>query len=572
MNTDTSQSVASGGRLQLLAILPSESAIHFVVYAVSVFLAVGYIVIGPAVALLFGESRYLAGTSFVVMELLVFGVSAWGEYRFWTASPTEELRQSKTPNVWRFVGRSWGWVTRRRNQRIAPFPTTGAGKGFYDFFRSTWLRVMPGYPLPELVWSCYDSRVAARVTGSPRNPSLLVSAGLVSLWPKHCDVVEIYLLHEFGHLVNRDLGILGLSAALSRATNLTILTSLLLAGAVVLPFLTGDVQGALILLVSTLWAVVTVVLGSFLLRYGGWIISLRELYADVWALLQTRANDAFETVVSMASGSIARDAWQRMRSIVSLRLIHLSAAERREILTNPDSLVFPRIRYFALTAILVVVIQNSPFAEGYGRNWERLPLLLCWAPLCSAFVMNVVRSLFAVGQEPGLWVPKRQIGLTVALSVGLILPSLRIQGLYGILASGVGGQGSFIPELLDTLRTLRVTWIKPVYLCVPVAAYGWLTLTATLLRRPQYPGRSSSEHSMAYIRHSNHRMLRWAVGAVAAATLLLAGLMYESENPTILDPFQSRLHSFEVLPQIVGLGILSLGSYVTFTRRPRLRE
>src|ERR1700731_3928765 len=34
-----------------------------------------------------------------------------------------------------------------------------------------------------------------------------------------------------------------------------------------------------------------------------------------------------------------------------------------------------------------------------------------------------------------------------------------------------------------------------------------------------------------------------AVGAVAAATLLLAALLYESENPSILDGFQLRFHS-----------------------------
>jgi Zn-dependent protease with chaperone function len=245
VNVGAVQAGVSGGRLQLLAVLPSESGIHFAVYSVSVVMAVAYVVIGPAVALLFGESRYVAGTSFVAIELLVFGASAWHEYRVWTGSPTGELKQRKVANAWALVGRIWRWLTGRRNERIVPFPTSGVGKGFHQFFRSTWLRVMPDSPIPELLWSCYDCRVAARVTGSPQNPSLSVSAGLVSLWPKRRDVVEIYLLHEFGHVANRDLRMLALSAALSWATNVTILTSLLLAGAVIRPFLTGDVQGAL---------------------------------------------------------------------------------------------------------------------------------------------------------------------------------------------------------------------------------------------------------------------------------------------------------------------------------------
>jgi hypothetical protein len=230
------------------------------------------------------------------------------------------------------------------------------------------------------------------------------------------------------------------------------------------------------------------------------------------------------------------------------------------------------MRYFALSSILIVTIQNSPFAEGYGRNWERLPLLLAWAPLCAAFVMNVLRSLFGVGLKPGLWTPKRQVGLTLALSVGLILPLLRIQGLYGMFLLGGAGRGSLVPEWSDMMRTLLVTWIKPVYLCVPVVAYGWLSLTATLARKALHTDGLSSEDSMDYIREWNHRMSRWTVGAVAAATLLLAVLLHESENPSVLDNFQLWFHSFGVLPQIVTFGLLSLASYVTLTRRPSVGE
>ena len=90
----------------------------------------------------------------------------------------------------------------------------------------------------------------------------------------------------------------------------------------------------------------------------------------------------FEKIVSDASRSRRGS---RLRSLFSMRLRHLSARERLDLLRRPLQLLAPRLRYFMLTGLLLVLLQSNPFGEGVGRNGMRLPFLLAWAPLAVAY-------------------------------------------------------------------------------------------------------------------------------------------------------------------------------------------
>lgn len=360
--------------LGALTLLPSESAIHFLVYSSLVLLTLMFVVGTPAIALLFAEHRPVAGGLFVVINLAVFCLSFGTNLRrhfqgprprWWEPWIKRMIRACRKLPATKGLCRLIGF---RLSQDFAPFPDASGTSAFFNFYSECWKTTGEKTPLPRLYWNYQDSRATARVAGSSRNPVVAISAGLVSLLPHESEAARVYLLHEFGHVVNRDLEVFGLTMSGSRACRAVILSSSILSALLLLQVFNGDVAGALILLVGTMWVLSLGFLWLFMARYAGVIFSLRELYADVQAVLWLRGLGGYERVLGNQASSRISRIWHKFRSLVTLRLIHLSPWERLAFLRRPGSLLFPRHRYYVLVGLLLVTLQSNAFAEGYENN------------------------------------------------------------------------------------------------------------------------------------------------------------------------------------------------------------
>jgi hypothetical protein len=211
--------------------------------------------------------------------------------------------------------------------------------------------------------------------------------------------------------------------------------------------LNGDFLSALVLLVGILWLVTLALTSLYLLRFAGVLISLHELQADIWAVSRLADFTHFEKVISGAMQSRRGRRGSRRASLLGMRLRHLSGIERLALLRYPRQLLTPRLRYFGMTALLLVVLQSNPFGEGIGRNAMRLPFLLVWAPLAVAYFAAAYRAVlgFAALRErlPSLSFTVLALGASVVL----LLPLVRLPGLFGntLLASATHVHSGALP-------------------------------------------------------------------------------------------------------------------------------
>jgi Zn-dependent protease with chaperone function len=564
--------VASEQRVfEILALLPSESTIHFLVYCSLVFLALLFVVTTPAIVLFFAEHRPIAGTFFIAINLAIFwaslvthlrrnfGVPCPRFWESWARSIVRSLR--RVPATKRLAHR----IGVRLTPNFAPFPDPSGTSAFFQFYKECWNTTVGGATSsPQLYWSYQDSRAIARVSGRSRNPIVGVSAGLVSLFPGEREVVRVYLLHEFGHILNRDLEVFALVLSGLRACGAVMLASSALSALFLLPFFNGEIWGALILLVGTMWLLSLSFLWLLLARYAGVVISLRELYADVHAVLWLPSLASYETVLGDQARSQFHRLWHKLRSLVSLRLIHLSPGERLAFLRHPELLLFPRHRYYAFAGLLLIVLQSNAFAEGYENNWMRLPFLFAWVPVCLAYLMNVGRAiegLACLKKEPRLTSLAR---LSLGVTAVLLLPMFKIPGLYGDFVLSAGKWDTFQLGIKDSIKTILAQWAHIQFLTAPVLASLWLGLSYKFSQR--YMRGTEPEVAKKTIARSDRLFFAFSLIAVLAETLLLAIGQYGNTRPTFLDASQEALGKFRSAPPFVALCILVIGSFWVWRR------
>jgi hypothetical protein len=468
----------------------------------------------------------------------------------------------KVPGFKRFAV----WISNWTSSDFAPYPETSRANGFLNFYNECW-RAVAGSRVspPRLFWSYRDRHASARVAGRTHRPVVAISAGLVWLFPQQSEVIRVYLLHEFGHIFNRDLEVFALTMAGSRACKTVMLSSFVTSALFLLPFFDGTIGSALILLVGTMWLLSLLVLWVWLARYAGVILSLRELYADVQAVLWLPNLSAYETVLSGRASPRRNRLWRKLRSLVSLRLIHLSPNERLSFLRRPESLMFPRHRYYMLVGLLLIALQSSPFGEGYENNWMRWSFLLAWAPVCLAYLMNSGRAIMGLALLPR----KRRFASIGALSLGvatvLLLPMFRIPGLYGDFVLSLDKWETFRSGIKDSAATIAAQWGHIEYLGVPILAAIWLSLSYRFARyRLQY---IDSQTSKEIIATYNRAFFVISLLGVAVETALLAIRDYGNTGPTFLDSWQVALGTLRSAPAIAALCVLVPGVFWVWRRR-----
>jgi len=342
------------------------------------------------------------------------------------------------------------------------------------------------------------------------------------------------------------------------------LASSALSALFLLPFFNGEIWGALILLVGTMWLLSLSFLWLLLARYAGVVISLRELYADVHAVLWLPSLASYETVLGDQPRSQFHRLWHELRSLVSLRLIHLSPGERLALLRRPESLLFPRHRYYVLAGLLLIVLQSNAFAEGYENNWMRWPFLLAWAPICLAYLMNVGRAIegsACLQKEPRL---TGLASLSLGVTAVLLLPMFKIPGLYGDLVLSAGKWDSLQLGIKDSVETILAQWAHVQFVAAPVLASLWLGLSYRFSQRCMRG--TELEVAKETIARRHRSFFVFSLIAVLAETLLLAIGQYGNTRPTFLDAWQEALGTFRSAPPFVGLCILVIGSFWVWRR------
>jgi Zn-dependent protease with chaperone function len=566
-------STSHRGAYEVLAVLPSESAIHFYVYCSLIFLTLVLAIGTPAVVLFFAEHRPIAGVLFVAANLIIFSVVIVIQLRSSTDLPKpgrlrvlarRTLRKLQNfPRLNAIASR----VVIHPGPSFRAFPSQSGTAGSFFFFQQCWREYAGnGSPLPNLFWSYQERKATARVVGRSLAPLVAISAGLVSLFPRKSDVVRVYLLHEFGHIAARDLEVFACTVAASRACIAILFSTTLISASVLLPFMDGGFFGGLILLVSTMWILVLGGLSILLVRYAGVIISLRELYADVQAVIWLRGFDVYKAILLDQPRSSLNQFLSRLRSLISLRLIHLSPAERLSFLEQPGALLYPRHTYYFLVALILVALQSNPFGEGYENNWMRWFFLLAWSPLGFAYLLNIGRTICGLGLLQSEIRFTRIVGLSLGVTIVLSLPMIRVPGLYSDILLSLGNWGSLRSSLTDSAKTLAARWDHPQYLAPIILAPVWLAINGWLARR-QLKHLEFGLRTIDKLDLRNRSTLLISALAVIAETALLGIQDYGNTSVTDWDSLQMKLGQLRAAPPIAALSVLILGSFWVWRRR-----
>jgi Zn-dependent protease with chaperone function len=536
--------------------LPSESQIHFINFVSLCLLAWLYATLIPAIAILYGEHHPVAGTAFVGGSCLVLALSVRWQYRSQLALPPKrtllhKVMQRAARGASRLrLSRLARYIRRFQVPELEEFVSPGKGEEFREFLRQRFIESNGDLDrVPAVFWSYQDLRCAARVAGTRSHPAVIVSAGLVSRYFRDPDVVRVYLLHEFAHLANRDLEILAATVAVLRGWRLTTLVATLVAASLLIPFIDGSIFTALLLMIATLWMLSLLVIWLFLSRYAGVVISLRELYADIQAFHRSgEKRELFERVIGASARPASRSRLGKFRSLTSLRLVHLSPGERLSFMARPLALVEPKTPYFFFIAALLLVIQSSPFLEGYGHNGLRMSLLLPWLLTAFAYAANVSRSVLGfarLSEDPG-GLPRWRLGFYCTLL--LLLPVVSIRGLYQFLFAVGEGWQSLRSVADDAFQGLAPRW----------GDLSTLLLLGCVLLILAQAGRLASEQSESPHRFHRRMLWIWGVG-LTVETLCLAISKYESFHPTRWDEIGAVLYEYRALSPLLGmLAVLGL--------------
>jgi Zn-dependent protease with chaperone function len=557
--------------LETLTLLPSESTIHFLVYCSLLCLALPLVIGIPAIVLFFAEHRPMAGVFFVSVNVAIFVAIFLRELkrkfdvprpRFWEMPARSVMRLLRRIDATRPLANRIGNLL---SPSFVPFPDPSGTSSFLEFYRDAWRRASGGaFSAPRLYWSYQDRHAIASASGRSHNPVVAISAGLVSPFPGQRGIAEVYLFHEFGHIVNRDLEIFALAVSASHACSGVMVASSVLSAGFLVPFFKGDIRSALILLVAVMWLLCLGFLWLLLARYAGVVISLRELYADVFAALGLGELSFFENVLSEQGVSRSLRLWRKFRSLLSLRLIHLSPGERLVFLKHPESLLYPRHRYYVLTGTLLVVLQSNPFGEGYENYWMRWLFLLAWAPVCLAYAMNVGRAIEGVASTGEKLLPWPSAAMWLGVTATLILPMFKVPGLYCDLVLSAGKWEVLRLAVRDSVMTLYAQWAHVQFLAVPIVALVWLSVSYWLARR-RLAGSDRGTLKVS-IAGCDRAFFIFSLIAVLAETLLIGVGQYGSIEPSILDTWQEALGKSRALPPLVALSLLVIGSFWIWRR------
>lgn len=251
---------------------------------------------------------------------------------------------------------------------------------------------------PDVVW--YSSfQVAAHARSTAGGDCIFISSALWDRIAKRDLTADLILAHEMGHVLYRDWrtfrrlsvvlsgiqSLLGFSKVVAIAAATTILVLLSLSGVIHHEppcelFRLGLATVAL----SALCYLLLSLSGLFVRRYASFIVALMEVRADTCAALWTVGLDRFAQQLESDDSLHRSTAVDLARSIFSADMTHISESERLALIRMPERLFTPKLRYFAWSVVLALLLPLNPIT----------PLLFNGA-VDHAILVSTVSALYA---------------------------------------------------------------------------------------------------------------------------------------------------------------------------------
>ena len=321
---------------------------------------------------------------------------------------------------------------------LAILPVKGPGGDFHRRLEELCRVALPRpADLPVVYWS-YDERPTARALGSRHHPVVAVSLGLLRQQSEAPRLFDGVMLHELAHVRHRDPPVFAVLRSFVAAWPI----SAIVVGVTCLEDLLAradqPIYVALVLMVSILWAVTLTTAEIFMLRYAGFVFSLRELHADAAAARWLGDGSSFSATLS-ASYVDKNVLAGRLRSLLSLRLTHLSGGERLALLSQPIRLLMPKFRYLGASVATVALVQSSPFLTGYGNIGLILFLtLFSWS--VSTTILSCAVAVLWFARRSGVRLGSARLAILAgALALAYQLPFFELSGFTDLLLAPVFG-------------------------------------------------------------------------------------------------------------------------------------
>ena len=363
------------------------------------------------------------------------------------------------------------WNARRPPDNLVKSRAPGGGDGqkLRDIVADLWARLDGSRAPPDVRW--FPSMdIAAYARHGAAGPELQVSAGLWREAVAGQPVAHAILAHEIAHIIFHDPRTLRwlthAAVAVRVVMRLTAAAAALMVG-VVLYLETGktlDAGGALgavllkwaqVLGAACIVLILLPLCWLALRRQMAFITSLIEIRADIAGASWTGGLEQFTQVFADSENVVRSSRRSLLVAMLSMDLTHIPQRERLAILGTPAAIVTPKLRFFALSLLLVFLLPlnfGTPLLAGGAFNY------LAVATMSIALNVAIV-SMLVTGLEalPPIQLPvKRRIVLAAASCAVTALPTLNLEPLSYLVMGWLAGFGGTPMDWTQLAEGVRI--------------------------------------------------------------------------------------------------------------------
>lgn len=385
--------------------------------------------------------------------------------------------------------------------------------------------------LPRFVWNPLNPAAGGLAFGRVGRRYVALGGGLVVTFYTDPAAFRAIVLHELGHLRNRDVDKAYFSMALWYS----------LLAVAVLPLLASLYGERLSYSWSIVWRLGALVVLVYLSRNG--VLRAREAYADVRASQSDGGDDGLRSVIAALPVS-AGGRWRRLLSV------HPDPQARLAALDNTDLLFRPRLgEAFGAGVMLTLIYGQLALLIHYfdasltGPYWLAA---LVVAPFCAAVVaVGIWRGAFLSLARPAATSSIWRVG--VALGLGFLAGQL-----LSLLTITTGGESSFaqatnLPEIGNVVSSAMfgsgIAWVLLALLSLGLFVL-WIDVGATV-----------------WLSRGGERTPRLAMagGVVASGAVLtvwtgLFFLLHDVSVPVARQLTESSQEVYELVGEAIWLG------------------
>lgn len=436
-------------------------------------------------------------------------------------------------------------------------PKGSAGQMLNEAISRIWLAThSAARPAPSVVW--YSSfQVAAHARSTAEGDRIFISSALWDRVAKRDLTADLILAHEMGHIVHCDWrtfrrlsvvlsGIratLAFSKVCAIAAAMTVLLFLSLSGVIDHEplwevFKLGLATAAL----SALCYLLLALSDRFVRRYASFIVALMEVRADLCAALWTVGPHKFAQQLESDPSLQRSTAADLAQSFFSSDMTHISESERLVLIRTPERLFTPKLRYFAWSVVLALLLPLNPITPLlFNGAFDHAILVSTVSALYASAMTMLVLAGFSM---PVSWKRAAVLATVVSCALGATRINLYEIGYllthYGVTVANGTGFGQ-VPVTLTEIGNDVGVVVRGLAMKAEEGISGWwislsvpLTLIAMKLIRPAVRAQGLQRSTLP---------LALAAAATTFCVALVAGR----------DPRRSELYDYLFAPPPVIL-------------------